>query len=221
MRGILLAGFAFSLFATEAANADYKLVYESTGNPLNEGEFTILVKGDLTRFDSAKVSTITDASKKETTMLQHETKTVLKVPANVTSDVIKNVARPDTASTPPKLTPTGRKETINGYVCEEYTTTQQGVDMAFWLAKDFPLKDELIHQSAVLNKTLGLDEGAFVHAQSFPGFPIRTVINSGGTQYTTTLKSASTEPLPDSAFDIPAGYKQFDIPGGALPFEMK
>ncbi len=221
IRNIAFPLLAALLLGHETANADYKLIYESTGNPLNEGEFTILVKGDKTRFDSAKVSTITDASKKETIVLQHETKTVLQVPSNITSDVIKNISQPETASTPPSFTPTGRKENISGYACEEYTTTQRGLEMAFWIAKDFPLKDELMHQSAVLNKTLGLEEGAFTHSQAFPGFPIRTVIKSGTTEYTTTLKSASTETLPDSAFEIPAGYKQFDIPGGALPFEAK
>jgi hypothetical protein len=123
----------------------------------------------------------------------------------------------------PDLKPTGKKETINGFACEEYTGKMQGLDVTYWVTKDVANEKEILAQMGKLSGDGDPFKAALADGGDFPGFPIRTVIKAPqiGTS-TMTVVSIKNEDVPDSAFEKPADYKtmavpQMSHPGGGAP----
>jgi hypothetical protein len=48
--------------------------------------------------------------------------------------------------------------------------------------------------------------------RNFPGVPIKTVIDLGGKQITSTLVSIKQDPIADADFAVPAGYSEMKLP---------
>jgi hypothetical protein len=82
------------------------------------------------------------------------------------------------------------------------------------VAKNFPEYQSILQQMLVLQK------GAFAAMRrglpdygKLPGLPVRTEIKSDGkTAITSTLVSVNTDPVPDSAFQIPTDYSEMKMP---------
>lgn len=205
------------LFATaQLAQAGIVIVQEvDQVTPANgKTQMTMKLSGGHARIDVGdQFSSIVDLSTNTVTSLLHAQKLAMELPKGVFEAARKRAATP---ATKPDLKPTGKKETINGYVCEEYTGTLQGLAVTYWVTKDVPNQKEILAQMSQLSGGADPFKGALASGADFPGFPIRTIVKSPQMGSSTmTVLSIKNADLPDSTFAIPAGYKSMAVP--AMP----
>ncbi|MGH8047345.1 MAG: DUF4412 domain-containing protein [Chthoniobacterales bacterium] len=191
---------------------------EQSGGPMpGKTEMTLSVSGDKARVDIGKqISSIVNSKTGATVSLIHAQKVAMELPEG-TFDAIKKSA---SQGEKPKLDlkPTGKKETINGFACEEYTGKINGMDVAFWVTQEVKEQKETLDQ---ISKLMGGDatfQGALANGEAFPGFPIRTVMKTPQAgKMTLTVVSVKSEDVPDSTFEVPAGYRTMNMPKMQLP----
>ncbi len=223
---------ALALLATAPlAGAGIILVEEaeqSSGPMPGKSQLTISVSGAQARVDVGKeISSIVDSKSGTVTSLMHLQKIAMQLPEGALDAIKKKTGQPK-----PKLVlkPTGKKETINGFQCEEYTGTMEGMKVAFWVTREVKNQKEILDQLAKLSGGNDPFKAALESGGDFPGFPIRSVVVSplAGTSTMTVISVRNAE-VPAATFEIPAGYKTMDIPkmsnpgGGApaVPVESK
>ena len=186
-------------------------VQQTGGEKPGKMELTIMIKGKMVRMNlNPEVSALHDLSTGNTTTLAHPQKMAMKIPA----DLMKNMkAKRDAKrgdATP--LVNTGNKDTINGFACEEYATSVQGMKVQLWVTKDAPEAQKVMTEMKSLSDDLDPLGGALAK-QDIPGFPVRTVITlPDKVTITTTVVKLNTATLPDSDFIIPTDYKAVDAP---------
>jgi hypothetical protein len=201
-----------------AAHADLTITQQiqKEGPPQDANlTMTMKIKEGKMRLDlNPQVSSIVDLKTGDMISLMHEQKLTMTIPgASIKSlqqahaqEAAKSVG---TDAEPPK--PTGRKETINGYECEEFEATAKGMNVHLWLTKDLPNAEKLMSELSTLagaDPFRGLTKG-----QQLPGFPIRTVVDTTGMGKTTvTVMAVSENPLADSEFAVPDGYRAMQAP---------
>jgi hypothetical protein len=213
-----LVSFAL-LAAARLAGAGLIVVQEmeQTAGPMpGKMELTITASGDKARMDMGKqVSTIVDSKAGTLTSLMHEQKMAMQLPEG-TLKSIQGASAGEKAK--PDLKPTGKKETINGFACEEYVGTVSGIDVTFWVTKDVENQKAILDQLAKVSGGADPLQSALANGGDFPGFPIRTIAKTPemGTM-TMTILSIKNEDVPDSAFEIPSGYKAMNMPKMQLP----
>ena len=116
----------------------------------------------------------------------------------------------------PALVATGKSDTISGFAAEEYTCTVAGVKTTLWLTKALPNYETALKEisGSLTQGPMGpLMQSYGADMAKLPGFPIRTVLEfPSGATITRTVVSVSTKPVPDSEFEIPAGYQEIAVP---------
>ncbi|MGH8164969.1 MAG: DUF4412 domain-containing protein [Rhodanobacteraceae bacterium] len=174
------------------------------------------VKGDKARIEiNPQITTLLDGKTGDLVTLMNDQKKVMRISgerAKAMAEMASAVTKENNAEIAPK--PTGKTETINGYQAEEYVSTSPHLQTTYWVAKNFPDYQSILQQMAVLQK------GAFAAVRrgvpdygKLPGMPLRTEIKSDGKiAVTSTLVSVNTDPVPDSAFDIPTDYTEMKMP---------
>jgi hypothetical protein len=176
---------------------------------------TMKIKGGKMRLDlNPQVSSIVDLKTGEMISLMHQQKLVMTIPGAS----IKSLQQAHTEAAknaganvaPPK--PTGRKETISGFACEEFETAANGMNVHLWLTKDLPNTEKLM---AELSALAGADPFRGIRNEhQLPGFPIRTVVDTAGMGKTTiTVVAVSENAVADSEFAVPEGYRAMQAPG--------
>lgn len=205
------------------ARADLLITQKVDGLGANAMEMTTRVKGDKMRVDpTPEMSMIVDAKTGDMVNVMHAQKTYLRISGETAKTMMAQMkANQPAAATAPQLAPTGKKETINGYACEEYAGTANGMKFSFMLTKALPNYEAALKQLAdavsrgpLAQQTqgMGLDFG------SLPGFPLRTSLEMGpGQKMTSTVTAVSTATLPDGDFAMPAGYKEMAMPSLTPP----
>jgi hypothetical protein len=213
---------ALALFAlVHFAGAGLILVEEmdQKGGPMpGKMEMTITASGDKARVDMGKqISSIVDSKTGTVTSLMHEQKMAMQLPEG-TFDSIKKAGESEKGKFKPELKPTGKRETINGFACEEYVGKIKGMDVSFWVTKEVKNQKEILDQLSNLSGGADPFQGALASGEDFPGFPIRTVMKTPELgKMTMTVVSIKNEDVPESVFDIPAGYKTMSMPKMQLP----
>lgn len=218
MKRLLLVPLAILAVARFAA-ADVVITEEAvqSGGPMpGKTQLTISVSGDHSRVDVGKeVSSIVDSKAGTVTSLMHAQKIAMQMPEGALDAIKKK-----TGQSKPKLDlkPTGKKETINGFDCEEFKGTVDGMRVSFWVTQDVQNQKEILDQIAKLSGGNDPFHSALESGADFPGFPIRSTVTSPqmGTS-TMTVLSVKTEDLPASTFEIPVGYKMMDMPKMSPP----
>jgi len=213
-----------ALAATRLATAGVIITEEaeqSSGPMPDKTQLTITVSGDHARVDVGKeVSSIVDSKAGTVTSLMHSQKIAMQMPEGALNAMQKKAGQPK-----PKLDlkPTGKKDVINGFNCEEYSGKVEGMPISFWVTQDVQNQKEILAQIGKLSGGSDPFQAALQSGADFPGFPIRSVIKTPqlGTS-TMTVISVKNEDVPDSVFAIPAGYKSMDLPkmsnpGGGAP----
>ncbi len=200
-----------------AAQADLTITQQiqKEGSPQDANvRMTMKIREGKMRLDiNPQVSSIVDLKSGDMISLMHPQKLMMTIPgASIKSLQAKAKEAAESVGTnaePPK--PTGRKETISGYACEEYETTANGMTVHVWLTKDLPNIEKLMSELSTLagaDPLSGLTKG-----QQLPGFPIRTEIDAtGGGKTTVTVMAVSEDPLADSEFAVPDGYRPIQAP---------
>src|SRR2546423_8067397 len=105
-----------------SARADLTIVQRVEGTGQN-GDTTVKIKGDMERIDApAQPTRIMDGKRGEMTDLMNDRKVFVKISAQQIKAAAEAISKFEGGqkSPAPKLTPTGKKETISGYETEEY-----------------------------------------------------------------------------------------------------
>ena len=220
----LTAALLLTALAAAPARADLLITQKVEGMGPAGMETTTKVKGDKMRVDATpEISVIVDVKSGDMVNLMHAQKAYLKVSGDMAKTMMEQMKQGQgsgAAATKPELKPTGKKETINGYACEEYAGTANGMKFDFMLTKALPNYEAALKQLADTMKNgplaqqtqgMGLDFG------TLPGFPLRTAMEMGGQKMTSTVTNVSTAPLPDADFSLPAGYKEMAMPSLTPP----
>jgi hypothetical protein len=204
-----------SLCATFYARADLTIMQKVDG-PGQSGELTIKIKGEKERIDSADQPTrIIDGKTGEMTNLLNDKKTFLRISADQMKAMAQTLTKygNNQPAEKPKLSPTGKKETVNGYEVEEYVYETPQFKATFWVAPKYPDAASILKQmqlpisQAWKPSTLGMPDYT-----DFPGMPLKTIVSMGGTEVTTTISSVKEGPISDSEFAVPKDYKEIQPP---------
>lgn len=167
-----------------------------------------------------KTTSINDQSKGLAYRISHRDKTYQVLLA---SDIEKEIAfhakRMISNNTLPQERPvlkgTGNRSKIGEFEVEEYTVDAgRGGKLTYWLAPSLARFVPLLAASA--DPVGGALMLQFPDPASFPGLPIRTVIEQdfGGRRIVSTITVTAIEEkvIPDSEFELPGGYTKADLP---------
>jgi hypothetical protein len=112
-----------------------------------------------------------------------------------------------------KLSPSGKKETINGYEAEEYLYDGPALKASYWVAKKYPNGDAIMKEMQTLSSNASAaNPVGMPDYRDFPGLPIRTNGSMGGQQFVSTITSIKQDPLSDAEFTVPKGYQETKMP---------
>lgn len=214
-----------------SARADLTIVQkvERAGSATN---MTIKIKGDKVRIEaSPQVTTILDAKSGEVTNLMNDQKTVVRISAEKAKAVTNMINQFDAkkeGAGKVRLTPTGQKETVNGYETEKYTYDAPDFKGTYWIAPNYPDGAAILAQlQSITSEFWKTTNTAMPDYRNFPGLPIRTGITMtkqsqpakpGGTalggapEITTTIISANQNPISDAEFAVPSDFKETKLP---------
>src|SRR5947209_6417490 len=212
----LLSLFAALAAGFSSARADLTIVENVEGDS-HTSAMTVKIKGDKARIEAnPQLTTIVDSKKGEITSLINDRKVFLRISGNRLRAAMDMVNKFDEKSPPaakPKLIPTGRKATINGYETEEYGYETPKVKASFWVAPSYPDGAAILKQLAVLSSgPLKMQNAVAPDYAEIPGVPLKFVVTAGGKDITTTVSSLNQEPLSDSDFDVPSDYHEMKGP---------
>ncbi len=220
MRNFLLGFAAVGLVFLCSARADLTIVQRVDGVAQN-GNVTVKIKGDKQRIDAPSQPTrIIDGKSGEMTDLISDQKSFVTISAaQIKAAAASMNLSPDKNSTASKLTPTGKKETINGYETEEYVYETPQFKASFWVAKKYPGAAEILKQmQAPISGAWKPSNMGMPDYTDFAGMPLKTIISVGESQVATTIISIKQDLLSASEFEIPKDFqplKQQTQPGGA------
>lgn len=214
MKPFLLLGFC--LLASSVAWADLTIVNEIQSEGQTQ-EMVMKLKGKdaLVKLND-QMSVLLDGATGDSTVLMHAQKKGMQIPgANLKKMAAQLAQQQAGGEGKPELTPNGKSETIGGYKTEGYTYKQGGFQAEYYLATDFPELSSVLAQLQAFQES-GVNDLAGTAAQidlsTFPGFPMKTVVQSGGKTMTSTVKSVDRQELPAETFQMPAGYEMMNLP---------
>jgi hypothetical protein len=201
-----------------SARADLTVVQKLEGvGPISE--MSIKIKGDKARVDAtSQFSTIVDAKTGEIVTLLHDQKKVVRVSAEKAKAAAEMVAKFNEGKEPavkPKLVPTGKKETVNGYEADIYTFETPQYKATYWVAAKYPDAQAILAQMQTVQSEVWKASNQNQSAPDFrdlPGVPLKTVLEAEGRQLTTTLVSIKQDPISDADFSLPQGYEEMKMP---------
>ncbi len=210
------ASFLLSVCLVVSARADLTIVQKIEGGG-QSGDVTIKIKGDKARIEATpKLTTIVDRKTGEVINLMNDQKAVVRISAETmkaAAHMMSQFSGKSATTEKPKLTPTGKKETINGYQTEEYVLETPKFKASYWIAPKYPGGAAILKQLQVLNaQTWKPANKGMPDYSDFPGLPIKTVVSIGGHEITTTLRTIKQDPLSDSEFAVPKDYRELKVP---------
>jgi len=214
MRNFRLGCAAILLAVVGSARADLTIVQRVEGVGQN-GDVTVRIKGDKERVDSpSQPSRIIDGKSGEMTDLMNERKSYLKISAaQIKAAAASMNLNADKKSSASKLTPTGKKETINGYETEEYAYETPMFKASFWIANKYPGATDILKQmQAPISGAWKPSNMGMPDYTDFSGLLLKTVITVGTSQVVTTIMSIKQDPLDASDFDIPKDFQELKKP---------
>ncbi|PYJ69235.1 MAG: hypothetical protein DME75_11470 [Verrucomicrobia bacterium] len=225
--------------------ADLTIVYASTVRPASQTpkeeaadaagagtNMTIKIKGDRARIDaSPQVTTIFDGKTGEVITLLNDQKTIVRISSDkmkAVTDMLNKFSSKKAAPEKSKLTPTGQKETVNGYETEQYTYDAPDFKAIYWIAPNYPNGAAILAQlQSIKSEFWDAANTRMPDFRDFPGLPIRTRMIIGkedqadksspsaadhATEITSTITSVNQDPISDSEFTVPGGFKETKLP---------
>ena len=218
MKGLVLALFAATLGSATFADLTIVQQVQKEGPPQEATvTLTMKIKDGKMRLELGQMSSIVDLKTGDVVSLLHPQRIAMTIPGASIKGVqraLTEEAAKRLGKTPAPPKPTGRKETISGFACEEFETAANDMNVRLWLTRDLPNTEKLLSELSALE---GLDPFRGITTdQPLPGYPIRTVMDGAATGRTTvTVMEVSESPVADSEFVVPEGYRTMQTP--ALP----
>src|SRR5438046_3814763 len=222
---IAFYSLALSVSFLLPARADLTIVQKVEGvGPATD--MTIKIKGDKARVEaSPQLTTIVDGKTGEVINLINDEKTVVRISPDkmkAVTDMIKKFNAPKDGAEKATLTPTGQKETVNGYETEQYTYDGPEFKATFWIATNYPDGAAILAQlQSIKSEFWNAANPGAPDYRDFPGLPIRTRMTTtiqgqatkpggttlgGATEITSTIISANQNPISDSEFTVPSDF---------------
>jgi hypothetical protein len=202
------------------ARADLTVVQKVEGAGQN-GEITVKIKGDKERIDAPSQPTrIIDGKTGEMTDLMNDKKSFVRISAEQMKAAAETISKFDDGkqASPRKLTPTGKKETINGYETEEFVYETPQFKASFWVAAKYPDAAGILKQmQAPVSGAWKPSNMGMPDYTDFAGLPLKTVISVGDNQVVTTIMSIKKDSISASEFDIPKDFQELKKPLDAAP----
>jgi hypothetical protein len=201
-----------------SARADLTLVQKIEGAGALP-EMTMKIKGDKIRIEaSPEVTSIFDGKTGEMMNIIKAQKTVMRMSADQAKAAAAMAGNQLAAQglkpgEKPKVTPTGKKEKINGHDAEEFVVETPQYKASYWVARNYPQVDSIMKQLQATSSQAWNSSGmGMPDFRDFPGLPIRTNVSMGGQNYVTTITAVKMDPLPDAEFTVPPGYQEIKMP---------
>src|SRR5437660_9794262 len=203
-----------------SARGDLTIVQRVEGAGQN-GDVTVKIKGDKERVDAPSQPTrIIDGKTGELTDLMNNKKSFVRISAAQIKAAAETINKFDGDEKPavPKLTPTGKKETINGYETEEYVYETPQFKASFWVTTKYTDAAGILKQmqspisGAWKPSNMGMPDYT-----DFPGLPLKTVISLGENKVSTTIMSIKKGPISATEFDVPKDFQEMRKPLDAAP----
>jgi hypothetical protein len=169
---------------------------------------TTKVKGDMARIDvNPQMAMLVNLKTGDAVSLVIPQKVAMKISGEMIKQM-KKTAMPEGTAKPEPPKPTGRKDTINGFACEEYTTVLDGKKITLWVTKDAPEAQKAVAQLSQMSA--GNDPvAAALSPENVPGFPVRAEIELPDQgKITATVVNVKTDALPDTDFTVPSDFKE-------------
>jgi hypothetical protein len=117
------------------------------------------------------------------------------------------------ANEKPKLTPTGKKEKVNGYDVEEYVAEAPLFKASYWIASNYPDSAIIMKQLQTMTSAawMGVAKGTLDY-RDFPGIPLRTRTTFEGKEIATTITTIKQDPLNEADFSTPEDFQEMKMP---------
>ena len=219
MRTLSVPVCVLTLGVLISARADLTIVQKVEGAGQNR-DATVKIKGDKERVDSSGQNTqIIDGKTGEMINLMNDKKTFVKISAEQIKTAAETISKfnGEQKSTR-KLTPTGKKETINGYETEEFAYETPQLKVSFWVATKYPGAAEILKEMQLpMSGAWKQSNMNMPDYTDFSGVPIKTVISLGGTEMTTTITLIKKDPINAAEFEIPKDFQEMKVPTGPAP----
>ena len=203
-----------------SARADLTIVQRVEGAGQN-GDITVKIKGDKERIDAPSQPTrIIDGKTGEMTDLMNDKKSFVRISAEQIKAAAETINKFDGGEKPaaPKLTSTGKKETINGYETEEFVYETPQFKASFWVAAKYPDAASVLKQmQAPISGAWKPSNMGMPDYTDFAGLPLKTVITIGDNKVVTTMVSIKKDSISAADFDIPKDFQELKRPIGAAP----
>jgi hypothetical protein len=203
-----------------SARADLTIVQRVEGVGQN-GEVTMKIKGDKERIDAPSQPTrIIDGKTGEMTDLLNEKKSFVRISADQMKAAAETINKFDNGkqASSPKLTSTGKKETINGYETEEFVYETPQFKASFWVATKYPDASGILKQmQAPVSVAWKPSNMGMPDYTDFAGLPLKTVISVGNNQVSTTIMSIKKDSISAADFEVPKDFQELKKPLGAAP----
>jgi hypothetical protein len=172
--------------------ADLTIVYSTAVEPARQAQksegdpstaadatnMTIKVKGDKARIDApSHITAIFDGTTGEIINLLNDQKTVVRISPDkmrAVTDTLNKLGSNKAGSEKPRLTPTGQRETINGYDTEQYTYDGPDFKAIYWIAPNYPNGTAVLTQlQSIKSEFWDAANTKMPDFRDFPGLPIQ------------------------------------------------
>ena len=190
-------------------------------------QITTKLKGDKARVEvSPEMATIIDNKSGEMLNLMNGKKKFLRISADKSKAIAEMASKyagdPAGAAEKTKLTPTGKKEMINGYEAEEYVRESSSVKESYWIALKYPDSAAIVKQLQAIAPAAWNDiaKGMFDYSD-FPGLPLRTIVKTNGSEIISTITSIKQGPLSEAEFSVPKDFEELKVPNLKEMFSEK
>src|SRR5438876_8802092 len=243
-------------FVVLPVRADLTIVYSTMVQPASHAEkpqatptavaaatnMTIKVKGDKARIDaSPQVTAIFDGRTGELINLLNDQETIVRISPDkmrAIADMLNKYSSNKANSDKPRLTPTGQRETINGYDTEQYSYEGPDFKATYWITTNYPNGAAVLAQlQSIKSELWDAANTKMPDFRDFPGLPIRMCMTVGKNnpadehgakknqaeehgasasghpiEITSTLTGVSLDSIADSEFTVPAHFKETQLP---------
>jgi hypothetical protein len=222
MRNLAALYSIITLCLLVSARADLTIVQHVEGAGVGQnGDITVKIKGDKERIDAPSQPTqIIDGKTGEMIDLMNDKKSFVRISAEQMKAAAETINKFDDGKHPsgPKLNPTGKKETINGYETEEFVFEAPQFKASFWVATKYPDAAGILKQmQAPFSGAWKPSNMGMPDYTDFAGLPLKTVISVGDNQVVTTIMSIKKDSINATDFDIPKDFQELKKPLDAAP----
>ena len=129
------------------------------------------------------------------------------------AEMVKKFTAATPAEQKSKLTPLGRKETVNGMPTEVFTADTSVGKATYYIAMNYPDGPAIIQEMKAAQPSAFANSGTNIpDFRDLPGVPVKIEMDTARGHVVITLISAKRDPIPNSVFDVPANYTDMKMP---------